>query len=110
MLTLGEINEAMSDLDDWSLETNVITKIFSFDGFKEALGFVNKVSEIVIKLEHFPDIMVTNNQVRLMLTTSSVSGLTKKDFELAREIDKLGDEKDRTREVNQLDDNGCQAE
>ena len=89
MLTLGEINEAMSDLNDWSLETNAIVKIFSFNNFKEALEFVDKVGEVAEKLEHHPDIMINENQVRLMLTTHSVSSLTRKDFELAREIDKL---------------------
>jgi len=87
MLTLGEINGAMCDLEEWSLEGNSIAKIFSFESFKGALEFVNKVGEAAEKVGHFPDMTVSEKQVRLVLTSHSVGGLEKKDFELAREID-----------------------
>ena len=89
MLTLQEINAEMSALNGWSLEANSITKDFSFVDFKEALGFVNKVGETSEKLNHHPDIMMSYNKVRLALTTHSLSGLSKLDFQLAREIDKI---------------------
>ncbi|MFH1290752.1 MAG: 4a-hydroxytetrahydrobiopterin dehydratase [Nanoarchaeota archaeon] len=89
MLTLGEINEAMSDLDDWSLETSSIVKTFSFSNFKEALEFVNKVGEVAEKIEHHPDVMINFNQVRLSLMTHSENSLTRKDFKLAKEVDKI---------------------
>jgi 4a-hydroxytetrahydrobiopterin dehydratase len=89
MLTLSEINEAMSGLNDWSLELNSLSKIFSFGDFKAALEFVNKVGEIAEGLGHHPDITLNYDQVRLSLTTHAEGGLTKKDFEVAREIDKL---------------------
>lgn len=89
MLTLGEISSAMSDLNDWSLEADAIVKTFSFGNFKEALEFVNKIGEKAEALEHHPDIMLNYNQVKLSLTTHLEHGLTRKDFELAKEIDKL---------------------
>jgi 4a-hydroxytetrahydrobiopterin dehydratase len=89
MLTLNELNELMGDVDEWSLESDGINKIFSFKDFKEAKEFVDKVCEIAEAKEHHPDIMWNFNQVRLSLTTHSEHGLTKKDFEVAREIDKL---------------------
>ena len=88
MLTLQEIQDEMKLLKDWSLETSSITKDFSFKDFKEALDFVNKVGEIAERLQHHPDIMINYNNVRLNLTTHSEKGLTKKDFDAAREIDK----------------------
>lgn len=89
MLTLAEISEAMEDLQDWSLESNSISKIFSFENFKESLEFVNKVGEVAERLDHHPDILINFNQVRLVSTTHFENGLSRKDFELAREIDKL---------------------
>jgi len=89
MLNLGEISDAMEDLDQWSLEVNSIVKIFPFTNFKESLEFVNKVGEIAEKQEHHPDILINFNQVKLSLTTHSENGLSRKDFLLAKEIDKM---------------------
>jgi 4a-hydroxytetrahydrobiopterin dehydratase len=89
MLTLGEISEAMEGLQDWSLESDSINKVFSFNNFRESVDFVNKVGEVAEKLNHHPDILINFNQVKLVLTTHDEHGLSRKDFELAREIDKL---------------------
>ena len=89
MLTLGQISEAMEDLKDWSLESDSINKVFSFASFKESVEFVNKVSEVAEKINHHPEILISFNQVRLLLTTHDEHGLSRKDFELAKEIDRL---------------------
>lgn len=89
MLTLQEIQAEMMSLKDWSLETNSITKTFSFPTFKEALEFVNKVGEIAEKHSHHPDITIMQINVMLSLTTRSERSLTKKDFDVARDIDQI---------------------
>ncbi len=88
-MNLNEINSEMSKLKDWSLDTDSITKIFSFGNFREALAFVNKVGEIAEKHNHHPDVMISYSQVRLSLTTHYERALTKKDFEVAAEIDSI---------------------
>ncbi len=89
MLTLAQISEEMKNLKDWSLEINSIIKVFSFDNFKGSIDFVNKVGEAAEKVGHHPDILISFNQVRLVLLTHEEKGLSRKDFELAREIDKI---------------------
>ncbi|MBS3077171.1 4a-hydroxytetrahydrobiopterin dehydratase [Candidatus Pacearchaeota archaeon] len=89
MLTLSEVSEAMKELKDWSLEIDSISKVLSFGNFKESLAFVNKVGEVAERLNHHPDILISFNQVRLVVTTHDEQGLTRKDFELAKEIDKI---------------------
>lgn len=89
MLSLKEINELMAEVKDWSLEGDMITKSFNFSNFKEAIDFVNKVGEIAEKQNHHPGIILDYNLVRLSLTTHYEKSLTKKDFELAKEIDKI---------------------
>lgn len=89
MLTLKEIQEQMKELKDWSLDFSSISKDFIFKDFKESLEFVNKVGELAEKMQHHPDIMINYNIVRLSLTTHSEKGLSKLDFEVAREIDKI---------------------
>lgn len=87
MLSLKEISDEMSSVKEWSIEGDMIVKSFNFTNFKEALDFINKVGEIAEAQNHHPGIILDYNLVRLSLTTHSEKGLTKKDFELAREID-----------------------
>ena len=89
MLPLNVISERMQKLDNWSLEEHSIVKDYSFENFKEALEFVNKIGEISEKMNHHPDILISYNKIRLTLTTHSERTLTFKDFELAEEIDKI---------------------
>jgi 4a-hydroxytetrahydrobiopterin dehydratase len=89
MLSLGEINQEMLSLSEWSLEQNAITRIFSFPNFKESIDFVNKVAEIAEKHNHHPDILINFDKVKLTLSTHMEHALTKKDFEVARDIDNL---------------------
>ena len=89
MLTLAQISEEMEYLRDWSLEMNSIIKVFSFENFRGSIDFVNKVGDVAEKVGHHPDILISFDQVRLVLTTHEEKGLSRKDFELAREIDKI---------------------
>jgi 4a-hydroxytetrahydrobiopterin dehydratase len=89
MLTLGEINQEMAFLSGWSLEGSSIAKSFEFTNFKESLDFVNKVGEVAEKQQHHPDVLINYNTVRLSLSTHSEGGLTKQDFQLAKEIDMI---------------------
>ncbi len=88
-MSLAEIQDRMSKLDNWSLETDSIVKDKTFMDFKEAMEFVNKIAEIAEKLNHHPAILVNYNKIRISLTTHSAKGLTLKDFEAAEEIDRI---------------------
>lgn len=92
MLSLAELQEAMTGLLEWSIAGNSIEKVFSFNNFKESLAFVNKIAEIAELQNHHPDIMINYNLVRFTLTTHSEGGVTKKDIELAKEIDKISND------------------
>ena len=88
-MSLQEIQQHMENLKEWSLSSNSIEKVFSFNTFKESIAFVNKIGEIAEKHNHHPDIMINYNIVSLSLTTHNVKGLTKADFDVAKEIDKI---------------------
>ena len=52
--------------------------------------FLNAVSEAAEKETHHPDLHLTNwREVRLVLSTHAVGGLTKPDFILAAKLDEL---------------------
>lgn len=88
-MELKKITEELAGLENWSLENKAISKVFDFADFKSALNFVNKIGEISEKLGHHPDIIINYNKVKLKIFTHSENDLTNKDFELAKEIDKI---------------------
>jgi len=92
LLSIAEINESLSKLIGWNLEDNgsSIAKNLDFKDFKEAINFINRVVEIAEQENHHPGIRLHGyNKVELKLTTHSVNGLTKRDFEIAGMVDSL---------------------
>lgn len=72
------------------IETNdKISKEFTFDDFKSALEFVNKVGSLADKANHHPDIELGWGKVKITLTTHSEKKVTQKDVQLSQEIDKI---------------------
>jgi len=89
MLTLSEINLGLLKLKDWDLEGNAITKKFIFENSLKVMEFVSKIVSLGNELNHNPDITISENIVKLTLTTKSLDSLTKKDFEMAEAIDRI---------------------
>jgi 4a-hydroxytetrahydrobiopterin dehydratase len=88
LLTDEEIGERLIRLDEWKREQRFITKTFEFENFKRAMKFVNKVAEIAERQNHHPDIHVAYDRVTLSIQTHSEGGLTNRDFNLAKKIDR----------------------
>ena len=63
---------------------------FSFKNFKQALEFINTVGVIAEKEKHHPDILLYDwNNVKVVLWTHAIGGLSKNDFIVAAKIDHL---------------------
>lgn len=95
-LTKDEIKQQIEGIKDWihqspdvPEDTDMLFKMYPFGVFKEAKEFVDKVSDIAENLKHYPTINLTAEYVNIMLWTSSLAGLTEKDFKLAKKIDEL---------------------
>jgi 4a-hydroxytetrahydrobiopterin dehydratase len=74
----------------WQNTDNQLTATFTFSNFQKALEFVNKIAEIAEKLEHHPTIILSYGKVIVQTTTyDSNNTITQKDWELAKEIDKI---------------------
>ena len=75
----------------WTRDGGVLTKTFTFKGFKGAVAFVNRVAEAANTANHHPDIHLERYKtVRIVLTTHIAHGLTDADVELAKALDDLG--------------------
>jgi 4a-hydroxytetrahydrobiopterin dehydratase len=89
-LTREEAQQNLGCLKGWKIEGGELTKTFGFQDFLGSLGFVNRVGDLAERAGHHPDIDIRYNRVRLGLVTHDAGGLTARDFELAKQIDKLG--------------------
>lgn len=88
-LSKEQIAFNMSKIPGWKQNQDMIERFFEFEGFKEAISFINQVAEYAEEMNHHPDLVLRYNKVWLTLTTHNDGGLTGKDFALAQRINKL---------------------
>jgi len=82
------VAQALRQAPGWERAGSEIKRVYRFEDFREALAFVNRVGELAERAGHHPDIDIRYSAVTLALTTHDAGGLTGKDFELARAIDR----------------------
>ena len=88
-LTSDQIKAALPSVPDWKQNGEIIARTFQFKDFPAAIRFVNLVAEMAEKAWHHPDIDIRWNKVTLVLSTHDAGGLTEKDFNLAKQFDRL---------------------
>lgn len=88
-LTSAEIKAALARVPLWKRKGSTIARTYQFKDFVAALKFVNAAGRLAEKAWHHPDIDIRWNKVTLVLTTHDTGGLTRKDFQLARQFDRL---------------------
>ena len=73
----------------WTLtpKATQLTFTFTFPNYLEAFMFVARVSVHAEVLHHHPELTLSYGKVRVKLTTHDVTGLTKKDLDLAKRIE-----------------------
>ena len=89
LLTPDEVATRLNDLRGWTLERDKITKLFTFEDFAEAVGFLDRITPVADAQNHHPDVSIHWNELTLALWTHASSGLTERDFRLAQTIDQM---------------------
>lgn len=89
LLSNAEIDDALSSLPEWSLDGSSITRTVELPTFPAAIQFVSRVATAAETAGHHPDIDIRWRKLTFALSTHSEGGLTSKDVDLAREIEKL---------------------
>ena len=90
MLSEEDVRKYISDLGNaWELKDGKIVKSFQFASFMDAIEFVNKVAKVAEKLDHHPIITINWKVARLSLKSFDIDAITKRDINLAKEIEKL---------------------
>jgi len=85
------INIFKDKVDDaWQvIEEHHIEREFTFNDFKEALAFTNKIGAIAEEEGHHPDILLTYGKVKVTIYTHKIGGLHENDFIVAAKIDEV---------------------
>ena len=82
---------ALAELTDngWSLQDDrdAVRKIYKFDNFAEAFGWMSKIAIEADKMDHHPEWFNVYNRVEVILTTHNALGITDLDLNLARKMD-----------------------
>lgn len=83
-----EIGRALTGITGWTY-TDKLLKHYVFPDFIHAFGFMATSALIIEKLNHHPEWSNTWNRVTVGLTTHDAGGVSARDFELARELDRI---------------------
>ena len=81
----------LAQLPSWSLapDATALSRHREFADFNEAFAFMARVALMAERRDHHPDWSNAYNVVDVTLTTHDAQGLTMKDIELARFIDRI---------------------
>jgi 4a-hydroxytetrahydrobiopterin dehydratase len=83
--------QVLSELPGWSLVDgrDAMTKTFKFADFVTAWGFMSSVALVAEKMDHHPEWTNVFNRVEIILSTHDAGGLTERDAELARAMERI---------------------
>ena len=77
--------------EGWALSANgkALERGYRFKDFSEAFAFLTRVAMHAEKVDHHPEFTNVWNRVDFRLTTHDTGGVTARDIELAKAIDRL---------------------
>lgn len=87
-MTLLNPKDVASNLEGWTGGDDFITKVFKFEDFAEAFGFMTQIAIIADRMDHHPEWFNVYNRVDVTLTTHDAGGVTEKDQKLAEAMEK----------------------
>lgn len=89
-LSAQELEVALASLPGWEIEDDHLTKLYVFDNFREALGFVVQIGFVAEEMNHHPEIYNLYQRVQISLTTHNAGfKITEKDVKLAAKLEAL---------------------
>lgn len=88
-LSEAEIVAWATRLEGWAVEDGKLRRVFEFDSFPEAFGFMAAAAIHAQQMDHHPDWSNSYRTVVVTLTSHDVGGLSERDFRLAEIMDGL---------------------
>jgi len=89
-LTDSELEAALAELPEWTRDGVILRRSVQVSGFDAAADLVRAVADAANAADHHPDVHITAyRHVAFELTTHAADAITRRDIELAAEIDRL---------------------
>jgi 4a-hydroxytetrahydrobiopterin dehydratase len=88
-LTDAQIQKALATLPGWRQESKCLMKKFPFGTYMDGIRFVETVAIDAESRDHHPDLLVRYGDITVFLTTHSAEGITEKDVDSARSVERL---------------------
>ena len=90
-LTPKQVSEYSLMVPGWTADNDkkIISRLYKFKNFSQALDFVNKVGQIAESENHHPDISFGWGKAEITLTTHAINGLSDNDFIVAAKINNI---------------------
>lgn len=76
-------------MSEWNIHEEKLTRLFVFEGFREAMAFMAKVAEVAEEMNHHPEWRNVYNKVWVELTTHDAGHVTELDYQLAEAMDRI---------------------
>lgn len=89
LLSADEVAAGVADLDGWTGDPSGITRTATFPTFLTAIAVVEQVAAVAEAADHHPDIDIRWRDLTFACATHSAGGVTVKDLDLARDIDRI---------------------
>jgi 4a-hydroxytetrahydrobiopterin dehydratase len=87
-LSVTEIQEKLSALNEWEFKDNTIRKTFTFETYMESIAFINRLAEIAEEANHHPDMVVGWCRIDVAFTSHDQGGVTLACIEMAKKANK----------------------
>ncbi len=88
-LSVTEIQEKLSALNEWEFKDNTIRKTFTFETYMESIAFINRLAEIAEEANHHPDMVVGWCRIDVAFTSHDQGGVTDQCIAMAKAVDSL---------------------
>ena len=85
-LSEREIDDLLQKHPEWAIEDGMLVRFWTFNGFVEAIAFVNRVARLAEQAAHHPDIDIRYNRVKLALVSHDAGGITARDAQMAAKL------------------------
>lgn len=84
-----EIKKFLNEYGDWELADGKLHREYEFADFLAAFSFMTTAALAADRADHHPEWCNVYNRVVVDLTTHEAGGITERDFDLAREMDRI---------------------
>ena len=85
----SDIKTRLAERPGWKREGDALVKTFTLESFPDAIAFVTRLAFDAQDADHHPDMAVSYKKVTVTWSTHSDGGITDKDFEGAKQSDRI---------------------